>query len=271
MQVVVLGSAGMLGNYIHKYFKDSIGLTKVDVDASKETRETLKEKLKKFEPIETCIVNCIGVVMSRISEVGIAETIQVNSVFPHILSDVCKNLNLYLIGTATDRVFSGRHVESYIESDLHDADDIYGKSKSLGENDNCTFIRTSIIGEEVNNVRSLVEWMKKNINKKMDGDLNHFWNGITALEFAKCVEKIIEKDLFWKGIMHIHSPQQVCKLHLLQIINDVYGLKIFIKPTYSKQTCSRVLSSEYDVCSFLNIAPLDKQIEEMKDFNICGF
>jgi len=34
MKIYILGSNGMLGTYLHRYIKDSIGLTRKDIDAS---------------------------------------------------------------------------------------------------------------------------------------------------------------------------------------------------------------------------------------------
>jgi len=269
MQIVVLGSNSMLGHYVYKYFKNSIGFPTMDFDVLKMTKDELREKLKIFEPIETCIVNCIDIDKLKINEVKTEDAIYINAVFPHILSNICKELNLYLIGTTTEHVYSGKHVEPYVESDWTDSGDFYGRTKSLGETDECTLIRTSVIGEELGTQRFLIESMKNNKNDKIDGFLNCQYNGITCLEFAKCIERIIKKDLFWKGVIHIYSSP-VCEYHLLKMINDTYELNIQIRPTYSDDPYSRILGSEYDVCSFLKIPSLEKQIKEMKQFNVCA-
>ena len=75
-------------------------------------------------------------------------------------------------------------------------------SKSLGELCKPTIIRISIIGEEVNNKRSLLEWVKSNSGKEINGYENHYWNGVTCLQLAK-------------------------------IVNEIYGLKITIDKTIS--------------------------------------
>jgi hypothetical protein len=107
----------------------------------------------------------------------------------------------YLISnglSAHNCVFNGAE-GGYVESSPHTAMDIYGRSKSLGESESATIIRTSIIGEELSNKLSLVEWVKSQAGKSVNGYLNHFWNGITCLQFAKICDYMLKNDLFWKG------------------------------------------------------------------------
>jgi dTDP-4-dehydrorhamnose reductase len=104
---------------------------------------------------------------------------------------------------------------------LHDCLDDYGKSKSLGEPTNCMVIRTSIIGEEIHKNASLIAWAKTQKGKSVNGFLNHDWNGVTTLEYAKVCQQVIDKGLYEIGLHHVHSPQSVNKFELLQIISDV--------------------------------------------------
>ena len=69
--------------------------------------------------------------------------------FPHQLAQICREKNIRLIHMSTDCVFSGNK-GIYTENDPSDADDLYGKTKFLGEVDypGCLTIRTSIIGRE---------------------------------------------------------------------------------------------------------------------------
>ena len=82
---------------------------------------------------------------------------------------------------------------SYNEDDLHDEINDYGTSKSLGELCDATIIRTSIIGEELRNKRSLLEWVKSNAHGEINGYDNHYWNGVTCLQLSFFIKDIIEK------------------------------------------------------------------------------
>jgi dTDP-4-dehydrorhamnose reductase len=200
-----------------------------------------------------------------VDKLGDLNAILVNSVFPHILANVCEKLNINLIHPTTDCVYIGNK-GNYTEKDEHDIQDVYGRTKSLGEPKNCMVIRTSIIGEETDNKRSLVEWVKSQKNKEINGFNNHLWNGITCLEWVKFVSYIIETNSFWIGTKHIFSPNIVNKYELLNLINKIYNLNIIVKEISANETIDRTLNSIY---SFnYEIPNLKIQIEEMKNFEI---
>lgn len=265
MKIIIFGSNGMLGTYMTKYFGgkyDILPLTRKDIDLAKSSDKEIMDFLKQNVNEVDIILNASGVIKQR--EFEIKDMIRVNSCFPHILSEFKKMVNCKVIHITTDCVYSGVD-GSYDENSKHDCYDEYGKTKSLGENENLTIIRTSIIGEENENKKSLVEWVKSQKNKKIDGYLNHLWNGVTCLELTRFVESLILKNNFWLGVKHIYSPKTVSKYELVSMINKVYDLNIEIveKNTYSN--CFRNLSSNF-------INPIEKdlleQIIEMKNFNI---
>ena len=137
-------------------------------------------------------------------------------------------------------------------------------SKAMGEVKDVCIVRTSIIGEEINNGRSLVEWVKSESGNSIFGYTNHFWNGVTCLQFAKICEKIISENLFWSGIRHFHS-NCVSKFELVSIINRIYDLDITIEKKETNLPCDRSMSSKYSFDHF-NIVDLNLQIQEMKQF-----
>ena len=204
----------------------------------------------------------MGTIKPRVDELGTLNALQVNSVFPRLLANAAENLGMKMIHPTTDCVFSGKDGK-YTETSPHDVTDIYGRTKSLGEPENCSVIRTSIIGEEVTGKRSLLEWVKSNKNGKICGYTNHFWNGVTCLEFAKVCQSIIDHGVFHNGVRILFS-NVLNKFELLNIINDVYCLNIEIEAKETPNKCDRSLYSE----SPLYIVPsLKEQITEMKEFS----
>ena len=168
-----------------------------------------------------------------------------------------------MIHITTDCVFSGINGK-YDELSIHDSKEIYGISKSLGEVDQVTIIRTSIIGEEIRNKYSLLEWIKSNKGKEINGYVNHFWNGVTCLELAKVIEYMIRNNYFWKGVRHIYSPEIVSKYELITMINEIYELDIKLHKCETEK-CDRSLMSIYDILMF-KIKPLREQIRELRYF-----
>ncbi len=165
--------------------------------------------------------------------------------------------------SAHNCVFDGSKGQ-YVEDDLQNATDVYGKTKSLGETPNATLIRTSIIGEEVGQSRSLVEWVKSNKNNTVNGYINHIWNGITCLQWSKICQHIIDNNMFWNGVRHIKSPTALNKQELVSLISDVYELNITVNPFRTEKDFDMSLSSKYNTDIY--IPELIDQIIEMKKY-----
>jgi dTDP-4-dehydrorhamnose reductase/intein/homing endonuclease len=168
--------------------------------------------------------------------------------------------------SAHNCVFDGV-VGCYNELDPHNATDIYGRSKSLGEPLNATVIRTSIIGEEKQNFLSLLEWVKSNKDGTVNGFTNHYWNGITCLKFAEICDYIIKNNLFWSSVKHIFSPSVISKCELVQLISDIYDLNISVIPTEGSNKCDRSLTTTRKSI-IIPIESLKEQILKMKQFEI---
>ena len=270
MKIYVLGTSGMLGKYVSKYLKQNFNVVEINrdkLDASKVSQERLNAILLTDLKVDKddIIINCIGTIKPRVDELGDTNAILVNSVFPRLLANSVKMCHAKLIHPTTDCVYSGLK-GNYNEDDKYDVSDIYGMSKALGEPKNCTVIRTSIIGEEVGQGRSLVEWVKLSANTTVFGFTNHFWNGITCLQFAKICEQIINTNNFWEGTKHVHS-NTLNKLELVQTISYVYELNISITPKETPIMCDRSLATKYDTSSELNLLDLKTQIIDMKNFS----
>ena len=269
MKIVVLGKNGMLGRYVYTYFKnseyDTIGVSRKDVSIGEVDRKALTEYFTSLELGKNdVVINCVGVIKPRVDELGVLNAININSVLPHVLEGVLDELNVKLIHPTTDCVFDGLKGQ-YDEDHPHNVTDIYGRTKSLGEPENSTVIRTSIIGEDVNQGRSLVEWIKSNKNKTVNGFTNHQWNGVTCLEFAKICKKIIDGDLYWKGVRHLFSPTSVNKLELTGLISEIYELNMTITPFETQVKCDRSMTTKYENTGIV-VAELRTQVIEMHDY-----
>jgi len=269
MRIVILGSTGMLGNAVARYFLEEFGEDDVFLSYRNEKISYGKNKFlfnaqsSSLWSIPKCdyIINCIGVIKPFIAKDLIA-SIQINSVFPRVLANYCSKIDCKLIHITTDCVFSGMD-GFYTEESFHDCLDSYGKTKSLGEPNNCMVLRTSIIGEEIHNNVSLISWIKSQKGKEVKGFTNHLWNGVTTKQYAKICEKIIKEDLYEKDVFHVYSPHSVSKRTLLDMINKKFNLQIRIIPTMADQAVDRTLKSIKGLNSKLDIPFLDTQIAEM--------
>lgn len=273
MKIAILGISGMLGSTVYKYFKENtnyevIGTSKDDkfINDKDIFRFNALEFIDKDYPWSTdnfygvdYIINCIGIIKPAIkNQNDIYNAILINSIFPRKLCNCNKNV----INISTDCTFSGNKGR-YIESSPHDAQDEYGKTKSLGEDtENSMVLRTSIIGEEINNHYSLISWCKSQKNKEVNGFINHFWNGITTLQYAKCCHSIIKDNLYNHGLYHIFSDQH-SKYEMLNMFNNKWDLNMKINAVKAAYDCDRTLNTIKDLNSKLNIPILKKQLEEI--------
>lgn len=269
IKIIVFGSSGMLGNYISSYFSEYHDVIKIDrniFDALNATIENLIELLEKYSlsNVQFYVINCIGIIPQRISLDETKKYIKINTLFPHQLAFCCNYLNYKMIHITTDCVFSGSK-GNYNENDVHDETDIYGVTKSLGEPNNCCVIRTSIIGREKYNKKSLMEWIISQNNKNINGYDNHYWNGVTCLQLAKIIHFMINNNIYWNGVKHIFSPEIVSKYQLIEIIKEIYGLNINITKLETYKV-NKTLASKYEL--FYNIPSLVNQIKDLKEFNL---
>lgn len=171
------------------------------------------------------VINCIGLVKQKLG--NNADHIKVNSLLPHFLFNFCKLHGSKFIHFSTDCVFNGSK-GNYIENDIPDANDIYGRSKLLGEiyDENAITLRTSIIGPQIFGNHSLLEWFLSQRNP-IHGFKNAIFSGLTTYEVSKLIHKIIEQNIKLDGLFHL-SMEAISKYELLNIFRDIFNHNIDI-------------------------------------------
>jgi dTDP-4-dehydrorhamnose reductase len=251
-KVLVLGANGMLGHACVNVLKSSknievAGTTRgrdsefIDFDAS---NDSIVDLLAHTKP--DWIINCIGIIKPHIKEsdpLSVLNAIRINSEFPHALASSTKSR---IIQIATDCVFSGTK-GLYVETDLHDATDVYGKTKSLGEVtfENVHHLRVSIIGPEIGRSTSLLEWFRNQpISASINGYSDHLWNGVTTHQFGKLAYGLIANDYFEVAKTHVVPADVISKAGLLREFAVAYAREdIAINETDSATRIDRTLST----------------------------
>jgi len=282
-KVLILGSTGLLGSTILKYFSiesdfecfgtirknsdkkklkhiKNIKLYKVDFDKFR----NLRKVFKMMKP--NIIINCIGVVKQVLNNNTNSEIIKINSFLPHYLSELAnENNRTRFIHFSTDCVFSGLK-GNYLEDDITDAKDIYGASKMLGEVNypNSITLRTSIIGHELNTKYSLLNWFLSQ-KKSIKGYKKVIFSGLTTLEISKVLEKYIIPNKKMKGVYHL-SGKSISKYDLLNIIKKTYKKKIKITPDSKIKTNRSLNSRLFKKVTGYKPPTWNKLIQEMYDF-----
>ena len=169
------------------------------------------------------IVNCIGVIKQRDAAHDPIPSITINSLLPHRLAEWVRPWNGRLIHFSTDCVFSGRRGR-YREDDLSDAEDLYGKSKFLGETPatpNALTLRTSIIGRELHHHKSLLDWFLAQ-RGRVRGFTRVMYSGVTTNHLAGLVGDVIERHADLHGLYQVASTP-IAKHDLLRLVQDAFG------------------------------------------------
>lgn len=248
MRVLILGGNGMLGHKLFQMWKDKFDVwttvrktnslvTKSAVfDSDKiidgvdaEKVETIESAVEQLKP--DVIVNAIGIIKQISTSENVVKTLRVNSIFPHQLANLIHSSQIRLINISTDCVFNGKK-GNYLEEDVSDAVDLYGKSKNLGEvvaADNCLTLRTSIIGRELTTKHSLVEWFFSQVGKKIKGYKNAIFSGFPTIVLAEIIANLMVHHKEMKGLYHV-SSQPISKFDLLLLLKKAYQIDVEIEP-----------------------------------------
>lgn len=237
-KVLLFGATGMAGHVVYHYLKQ-IGeydiknvvyrqkLNEESIVVDVMNKDVVAELVLEQQP--NIIINCIGVLIKGSKEHP-DNAIYINAYFPHLLKRLADDINAKLIHISTDCVFTGNK-GAYTERDFKDADDIYGRSKALGEIDNekDLTIRTSIIGPELKKEgEGLFHWFMDQ-KGSLNGFINAIWGGVTTVELAKAMHVAIKEEL--TGLVHLSNGLPISKFDLLQLFNKIYrDGKITVNP-----------------------------------------
>ena len=176
------------------------------------------------------VVNCIGILKQLPAAKDPIATLQVNALFPQRLGLLCEAAGAWLVHISTDCVFSGRK-GAYTEADIPDAEDLYGRTKLLGEPEgpSTLVLRTSMIGRELQSRVGLVEWLVGQRGKRVKGYRKARFSGLTTLAIADVLGELIARPARLTGLFHVGS-EPIDKYDLLCRLNEALGLGVTIDP-----------------------------------------
>ena len=241
MRILVLGATGMLGHRVvlraardaetfatirgeslGPALASALGPVRVLGGVAVEHPESMRRALDLARP--DAVVDAIGVVKQLEGRVAVADFVRVNALFPHELAALCRERGIRLVHVGTDCVFSGER-GGYRESDRADADDVYGRSKRLGEPEGpgVWTIRTSIVGRELAGAKGLVEWLLANRGGRVAGYRRSVFSGVTTVVLADWIVRVLRERPDVEGLWHVGAPP-TSKLALLETLARAFGL-----------------------------------------------
>lgn len=280
-KILILGANGMLGGSLHRYFSNThntvvgtvrselaskqlanMGFSNIIKDIEVTNYQLLEDTISELKP--DYVFNCIGLIKQLSQSELPVSAIEINSLLPHKLAQICTKYGAKLIHFSTDCVFSGS-VGGYVESSLPDAKDLYGRSKLLGEvdYDNHLTLRTSIIGHELNSNVSLVDWFLSQSNS-VKGFSQAIFSGLPTCYIAEFLDEYVIGNSGLSGLYHL-SAEPIDKYSLLLLIKQKYDVELDIID-YPDFVIDRSLNSD-NLRELINFKPPQwpELIEKMND------
>jgi len=246
-RVLVLGASGMLGNAVLRLFAGSEGFDargtvrssasarllpqelrgRLEAGVDVENPDSLAGVLARVRP--QVVINCVGVVKQLAEADDPLAAIPINALLPHRLARLCAVADARLVHVSTDCVFSGTR-GLYTEADFPDANDLYGRSKYLGEVDypHAVTVRTSIIGHELDSAHGLVGWFLSQ-SGPVRGFRRAVFSGLPTVELARVIRDHVLPRPELRGVHHV-SAEPINKYELLKLVAEAYGKSIEIQP-----------------------------------------
>lgn len=236
-KILLFGATGMAG-HIAYYYLSSLDryelvdvvfrtpLTAHSIVVNVTDKGAVAEVVYQQKP--DIILNCVGVLIKGSKEHP-DNAVYINAYFPHQLKALADEIGAKLIHISTDCVFSGKK-GNYTETDFRDADDVYGRSKALGEviNNKDLTLRTSIIGPELKkNGEGLFHWFM-NQTGQVNGFKTAIWGGVTTLELAKAIDVAIQQEK--TGLIQLSNGIGISKYDLLHLFKKIWNKDIEILP-----------------------------------------
>lgn len=283
MKILVLGANGLIGSTIFKALYECsqfevFGTVRSNIDLSifeNDSRNKiftgidiksdsyLIDILLRVRP--SIIINCIGLTKHKKEGNDIISAVSINSLFPHKVFQFCQMINARLIHISSDCVFSGLR-GNYLETDLPDASDLYGKSKALGEvvSGKALTLRTSTIGHEINTKHGLLEWFLDQ-TESCKGFKKAIFSGIPTISLAHIIKDYVIPNETLKGLYHV-SAAPINKFDLLNLIAKVYNKKIDIKADESFQIDRSLNATKFNLATGYIPPDWDSLIRVMRKY-----
>lgn len=278
--VLILGAAGMLGHKLCQLYKDKFDIYyTVRAKFEEYERYGIFDRDRMIENVDILnfdktsgiikevnpevLINCIGIIKQLKEAKDPILSIKINSLLPHQLANTCQEIKARFFHISTDCVFNGKK-GMYTEGDPSNPEDIYGRTKFLGEvnRPGCLTLRTSIIGRELSTASGLVEWFLSNKGKKVRGFTKAIYSGFTTIALADIIKNIIMNFPDLSGLYQV-SSEPIDKFSLLNLVKSKFKLDIEIEPETQTSIDRSLDSSLFRKIAGFTPPSWDAMIEEM--------
>lgn len=233
-KVLITGVSGLLGANLALYFRDEnkvLGLYRnheVEIPGIKTEQcdlmntKPLDQTINRFNP--DIIIHCAS--LTDVDKCETTNDITNVEISKNLVDSI--NGKLKLIFISTDSVYDGNG-ELFSETDNNNPCNVYGKGKLESEGvikriKNSLILRTNIFGWNIQNKKSLAEWILSQLMKSSNivGFQDAYFSSIYTFELARAIDIAIQKDL--SGVYNCASSNYCSKYEFALKLADQFNL-----------------------------------------------
>lgn len=232
-KLIILGAQGMLGMELTYYFQgkyEVFPLAEFNLDIT--NKGAIEETFSRIQP--DLVINAAAYTNVERAEAKHERNVamKVNGDAVGYLAEVCSQRGIGFVQISTDYVFDGTKGEPYSEADLPNPQNMYGKSKMLGEQKiqewanlnpdwNYYIVRTAWLYGQYgpNFVKKMLHFAKKRREVKVVED--QFGSPTWTLELVKGVEEIVEQKKYTSGVYHLTGKGEASWADLAEEVFEI--------------------------------------------------
>jgi dTDP-4-dehydrorhamnose reductase len=280
MRILVLGATGMLGHVVAHELSPGNDILAGVRDAERARRFGIPGELYPVDARDPAtaaaliereapdvVINAIGLVKQLDEASRPIPAITVNSLLPHVLAGAATRSGARLVHVSTDCVFSGRLAApaAYREEDTPDPEDLYGRTKLLGEVGEAPAVtlRTSIIGRELDRASGLMEWFAGQGGATLNGFTEAIFSGLTTKALARVIAKVIADHPGLSGLYQV-AAAPISKYDLLLRLRDVLGVRCEIVPVAEPRVNRALDGTRFAAETGIAIPSWDDMLDEYR-------
>lgn len=252
MKILITGGKGQLAGELYKqlkkkYQEDHIIKTNrstLDISNMDQVREVLTSNQVDI------VLNCAANTAVDLCEKEVDHAYRVNALGPKNLALVCQEIGAKLVQISTDYVFDGENPQPRREDDPLGPQNIYGKSKLLGEEYVKIFcqkhfiLRTAwLYGSGKNFVKTMLELAKEGKEINVVGD--QYGSPTSTKDLAYVIIKLMETDHY--GTFHGVCKGECSWYDLAVKIFQLKGMDIVVNKVTSKEFVTLAKRPKYSV------------------------
>ncbi|GAB4332749.1 MAG: dTDP-4-dehydrorhamnose reductase [Flammeovirgaceae bacterium] len=247
-KILITGGKGQLGQCIKTVLentKPSLSAIWVDADEMDISSKTSVESFFKKHPDISHCINAAAYTAVDKAEEEEDLAYKVNVLGVENLVEFCQKLDIQLIHISTDFVFGGKNHKAYKEDEQIFPLNIYGKTKSDGEEvvlDNLPsgiVVRTSWLYSQFgkNFVKTMIRLGKEKGNLGVVADQigTPTYGEDLANFLLKIVEKTIDKAHKLGGVYHFSNEGVASWYDFAHAIFDIYGISVQLRPLKTQE------------------------------------